>query len=612
MPVILRWLLRMLPLNPIAVRLVQSAGRRGKHALVRAGYLAVLIGVLLWMLLLNSGLGGGGGLGYRELAQGGAASFVVIAYLQIALICILSPVFMASAIAQEANPKTWDILLTTPLGPGQIVVGNLVGRLFFVLGLLVSSLPLFAVTQFFGGVPGTAIFGTYAVAAGAAVLVGTIAVALSVSRLVGRRAVFAFYISVVSYIAATAALDRLIGGGARVTVFTGLNPFLAVSALLNPETYPRAEAGTHAGLAALFFERPVTAWVTVCGAISAALIVASSLTVRLGGLHTFTGGGGGGVPWYRRALGLGASGAEHRPPRPVGHNPIAWREATARNSTPLKIVLRWAFVLVGIALGVGLTAGYGLGWFGSMGAQEYRLILLSATWTEAAVIMLVAINMAATAVSREREDGTLDLLLTTPISPGQYLGGKLRGLIAYLLPMLAVPVVTIGAGGLFGLLGGGRAVIAATTNAPSHPIVLPEAGPLAAVGLLMFAAVCVMVGLQMSLKSKGTIGSVVGTVAWVGVGGGIVGLCGWQAGASIPGLGPALAALNPLTLLYASVNPLDAMAETISSGGMSAARVSLSVGALIGAGVYVGVIYGLHSGMVRGFDFTVRKLAGNK
>jgi len=210
-------------------------------------------------------------------------------------------VFMASAIAQEANPKTWDILLTTPLSTAQIVLGNLLGRLFFVLSLLFASLPLFAITQYFGGVPGRAILASYAVAGCAALLVGAIAVSLSVSRLAGRRAVFAFYIAVVSYLGLTAALDawlRLAGmgvGGAGVTSMTALNPFLALRALLNPSSYPVAAPGTFVGPKAWLLEHPVWTFCLGSVVISGLLIAASSLTVRLGGL-AWIGSGDGGTP----------------------------------------------------------------------------------------------------------------------------------------------------------------------------------------------------------------------------------------------------------------------------------------------------------------------------
>ncbi len=628
MPVILRWLLRLGPTNPIAVRLVQNGSRRQRHMYIRAAYLAVLIVVLLWSLLLI----GGGALSYRDLAAAGARSFSWIAYLQIGLICILAPVFMAGAIAQESNPRTWDILLTTPLGALQIVLGNLFGRLFFIIALLACSLPLFALTQYFGGVPGRSIFASYAVAGCAALLVGTIAIALSVSRLVGKRAVFAFYVSVVSYIAITFAVDywlRLVGrgagpGGNGVTWMTALNPFLSLEALLNPSGYPRAEPGPgvpETGMAAWFLQAPVTTWCVGTFILSALLIGASTLTVRSGGMAGITGSDSAATtPWYRRLFGLGAAGSEFRPPRAVWTNPIAWREAAARNATLGRIVARWTFIGLGALFGVGLIGFYH---GGSMTAKEFQIALLATVWGELAVGTLVAINMSATAISREREDGTLDLLLTTPIQAGQYLTGKLRGLIAYLLPLLAVPIGTLLLAGLYVLVDGlGRSGGVTVTVTPqgwtgpalTMPALLPEAGLVAAIVIVPFIAAAAMAGLHWSLGSKGTLSAVVGTVGVVGAASGLIGLCGWKSGSDFAYVGPALAAFSPASLVYALVDPANAAADTVtgSDGDLAATRVSLLVGACLWAAVYVAIVYGVHARMVRTFDMTVRRLAGVK
>lgn len=605
------------PLNPIVVRLVQNGSRRSKHMYVRAAYLAVLMLVLLWLLLLKTN---SGALNYRELAQAGASSFTWIAYLQIGLICVLAPVFMAGAIAQESDARTWDILLASPLSTVQIVLGNLFGRLFFVLALLSASLPLFAMTQFFGGVPGQSILVSYLIAGCAAFLVGTVAVSLSVSRLVGKRAVFTFYIAVVSYIAVTAAFDQWLRqaglgqgvNGKGVTLMTSLNPFLALHALLNPSSYPRAEAGSLTGLKAFMLESPVTAWCVLSGGLSVVLLGLSAFTVRLGGLGQFASGRAA-VPWYRRLMGLGGKDAEHRPPRSVSSNPIAWRESTARNATFGRILARWSFCAVGGAFGLTLV---GLFHFGKLTAATFQLALLSTVWTEVAVITLVGINMAATAISREREDGTLDLLLTTPITPSMYLSGKLRGLVAYLAPLLAVPVATLLIAGLYVALGGlgrtgGVMVPVGGVAGGQSPVIVPEAGLVAAPVLLTFTAFCVMVGLQWSLKSKGTISSVIGTVGVVAVVGGTLGLCGWQSGSSIELIGPVMTALTPVTLIYASVAPGDAMFDTVTGGGgLSGARVGLAIGSIAASAIYISVVYGIRANLVRNFDFTVRKLAG--
>src|SRR5262249_2708545 len=157
----------------------------------------------------------------------------------------------------------------------QIVLGNLLGRLFFVLALLFSTLPLFAVTQYFGGVPGQSIFVSYAIAACSALVVAAIAVTLSVTRTAGRRAVFIFYIGVVLYLFATYSIDLQLrvpaGTGAAerlTTVITPLNPFLALQVLLESNSYVAHDlAGTDAGwFARLWLGRPIAAfcWASIC------------------------------------------------------------------------------------------------------------------------------------------------------------------------------------------------------------------------------------------------------------------------------------------------------------------------------------------------------------
>ncbi len=621
MPIIFRWLLRLGPSNPIAVRLVQNASRRKKHLYVRSAYLAVLILVLLWIMLGNTSAGA---VSYRELASSGATSFAWIAYLQVALICILAPVFMAGAIAQEANPKTWDILLTTPMSRLEIVLGNLLGRLFFVLALLFASLPLFALTQFFGGVPGSSIINSYLVAAGAAVLVGALAISLSVSRLVGQRAVFAFYISVVSYLAITIAIDawlRLRGlgagvNGSGVTWITACNPFLALRSLLSPTAYPAVTAGSYSGLKALILERPALAWNLGSLSLSTILVLASTLTVRSGGLRQITEQRTAKRPWYRKMLGLPGADEEHRAPRSVWANPIAWREAASRNATFGRILARWSFIGLGALAAIAIVILFHTG---AISRTDYQFIIRSVVFTEVFVIALIGINMAATAISGEREDGTLDLILTTPITPGMYLAGKLRGLVSYLLPLIAIPIFTVGIAGLYSLVGGlGNPAASFQYPMPngvsvSVPAVLPEAGLLAAVVLIPFIAFCVMIGLHWSLKSKGTLSSVVGTVAIVGIASGILGLCGWASGSDMPTVGPALVSLSPASLLDATIAPTTRLQETVDQGtsGLAVARIAMAIGAVVAAAVYIGIVYGVRSALTRNFDFTVRKLAGN-
>ena len=131
-----------------------------RHYWVRFGYLGLLILLVLLGLMSGAGLSGQQ-VSMTELAKSGARVFQYVAYGQVALICLIAPLFMAGAIDEEHSGETFDILLTTPLTNLQVVMGSLIGRLFFVLSLLASGLPLFAIVLIFGGVPMKSVFVRY-------------------------------------------------------------------------------------------------------------------------------------------------------------------------------------------------------------------------------------------------------------------------------------------------------------------------------------------------------------------------------------------------------------------------------------------------------------------
>ena len=616
MPAFLNWLLRLLPTNPIVMRIVQGGSRRMRHLYIRAGYLAILMVVLLLLML-----GGSGANSFAQLAQRGAAAFEWISYLQLGLICLLTPVFMAGAIAQEANPKTWDILLTTPMNNLQIVLGNMFGRLFFILALLFSTLPLFVAIQYFGGVPGESIFLSYAISASTAILVAAIAVTLSVTRTAGRRAVFIFYITVVMYLFITYAFDAAIlrqpiapaAAAAGTTIVTPLNPFLAIEVLLRSNTYqPHEFAGEEVfWLKKFWLGRPIAAFIWLCSLISLGLVLFSTIRLRVIGARVGT------VPWYRRALRLGASGSAERPPRKVGNNPVAWREAVARGATLQSIVTRWGFAAFGLLVALIVVTLFHAA---IITPADFRTAIAVIVSAEIVIIALTALNTSATAVSKEREDGSLDILMTTPIQPGPYLYGKLRGLIQFLLPMLCVPVGTLLIVALYVLARGfGNAGFESNVSwgvaTATLPVMFPEGAIALPLVLVPFIAFCVMVGLQWSIKSKGTISAVVAAVGIVIAVGGVIGLCGVFGGGEMSVFGAVLNAFNPINLVVSLVSPhiiIDSALDNGTGGDILGARVALMIGAAIAGVVFIMIVYGMHTNMKRTFHMTVRKLAGQK
>jgi ABC-type transport system involved in multi-copper enzyme maturation permease subunit len=610
MPPFVLWISRLLPTNPIVVRLVAGGSKRSRHLYIRSGYLAVMMLVLFLSLLQP-----GAGTTLKALAQRGAGAFTVISFGQVGLLCLITPIFMAGAIAQESSPRTWDILLTTPLTNFQIVLGTLFGRLFFVVALLLSTLPLFATTQFFGGVPGPAIFLSYAIAASSALIVASIAVTLSVTRSAGKRAVFIFYVAVIMYLFATYAADIFLRERYPVavgspqfytTILTPLNPFLALESLLSANTYTARDMAGASFLSAWWLGQPVSAFCWTCALISMGLIAWSTLRLRVIGTRGAT------IPWWRRLFMKQLAGGE-RPARTVGTNPIAWRERTNKGSSIAGRLGRWVFVGLGVAAAIVLLTLYQQK---ALSTAEFQGALLALVGAEVLIVALAAINLSGVAVSREREDGTLDLLLTTPIQPGPYLAGKVRGLVQYLLPMILVPFLSIGVIAVWVMAGGfGHPDLTVSTFTPigrttpiTVPVIFAEGAVLVPIVLIAFVAFCVMIGLQWSIKSKGTIGSVIAASGVIIVFAGVLGLCGFGVGRGVAVLGPVLNALSPFNLVVTITRPELTISSSLED--LRSARVALAVGALIAAVLYVVAVVSMHATMKRTFMMTVRRLAG--
>jgi hypothetical protein len=189
----------------------------------------------------------------------------------------------------------------------------------------------------------------------------------------------------------------------------------------------------------------------------------------------------------------------------------------------------------------------------------------------------------------------------------------------FLLPMISVPVITLIIMSVYVMtkgLGLGeskvwlyRLPLDGSTNTWDGPFFLPE-GPLALILVLpAFVAFCVMVGVHWSIKSKGTIGSVIAAVTVVLGIMGILSLCGLATRTNFGPIGGVCVTFSPVNLMYALVYPDQAIPAAISDNQV-AGRISMLVGAAITAAVFSMIVYGMYNNHKRTFMMSVRKLAG--
>jgi ABC-type transport system involved in multi-copper enzyme maturation permease subunit len=691
---------RLIPANPILLRVVETGGKRRRDLFIRCGYLGFLIGVVIFSLL--SSTSSFGSMSLDQLAKVSAQLFRTTSYWQLALVAFLAPIFTAGAITQEKDSQTYDILLATPLTNAQIVLGSLLSRLFFVVTLLISGIPVFSITQVFGGVAISSIAYSFGIAAATAFVTGAIAMAIAVFKVGTRRTIFSFYLFVTVYVAGLWMLDTLdyfhpvLIDGTRSTTswFTGIHPFLALRVIFNQKEHiPPDLLSLPPSLQkwpfGWYFSSPQTFYIAFMFFLSFVLVSPSIVFLRrlAQSNNTFHG-------WLLQKLRI-TKGDKTRKPRAVWSNPIAWREAKTKGSAARASILRYGFIAAGLVGAVVLLVMYsttfepdrsvrlpdsydaqtgtivlfghndppmriksemvryrepgepearevGLtqlphGTYQVVGQLVYesatapgakastlstltlaplerkvsaaaaRRFLLGMIGIEFAVILLIVTNAAASTVTREKEDGSLDLLLATPITSRYYIWGKLRGLVSFVLPLAAVPIASIA---LFVLYD----VFRMATGQSFDWIVFPESLFVLPGTLVVIVAFAAILGMQMSLRCRRTVMAVmssVGIVMGVCVG---LALCGYSAvdSRAMGQAGLVFGSFSPFTLMTLLVDPRSVASEQFGflsndPGGVTGARMLIFVFGWAATGAYTLVVWGMYKSMVKNFDMTIRK-----
>jgi ABC-type transport system involved in multi-copper enzyme maturation permease subunit len=243
----------------------------------------------------------------------------------------------------------------------------------------------------------------------------------------------------------------------------------------------------------------------------------------------------------------------------------------------------------------------------SLSAENVRTLLLGAVVLEFAVILLIVTNAAASTVTREKEDGSLDLLLTTPITSRYYIWGKLRGLVSFVLPLVAVPVLSVA---IFVIYDFARMLGSETQF---QWIVFPEAVIVMPPMLVIVAAFASILGMQMSLRCRTTVRAVmssVGIVAGIcavliGCGQGLLGVSGDDGGLHL-----ILSGFSPFTLLAVLIDPYAVADRTFGVTGhvdVNSARLFMFISAVAATAAYAAVVWMMYKSMVKNFDMTIRR-----
>jgi ABC-type transport system involved in multi-copper enzyme maturation permease subunit len=242
-----------------------------------------------------------------ESARFGEQFALTFLLAQLAVLVLLTPAYAAGGIAEEKEKKTFVFLLVSDLTSREILFGKFLGRLTFLLGVMLAGLPVLALTQFFGGMSLKFLLVSYLITATTVTMLAAVSAAGACATDTFRGALFRGY--------GLAALHVLVG--------CGLHPVLSPLGIIGVVLF-NIEADSPKGF-----------WFVGLSYAGSQLVIAAG-AVWLG------------VRWVRqmRAKILGPDGRPPRDPRRLRDEPGVYRPRTRaidpdrlRRSSPEPIIL---------------------------------------------------------------------------------------------------------------------------------------------------------------------------------------------------------------------------------------------------------------------------------
>lgn len=409
----------------------------------------LLVGGILLLGWLNFQQRGGGSIGQR--AMFGRVFFMTVTTAQLCVMALISPLLSATMITTEREAKTLDLLICSGLSRAQLVLGKWLATIFFQLVIAFCLLPIISLVFQLGGVDFAEYLFAAALIAITVLTYGMIGLAFSARRRKSNSALLNTLVVILSlaFLLPVFMLffsSGLIGQGYDPSnpastpgvfdfVFWSTSPVLTwVQHLVALESAGRAAGRTvmfnpifivHIIFQALvFFWAFRAAWRRVIRPVEEADDY-SNPAIDLRSISSTTGA----PNWID----------SHRPTRPR-HQPVA----DGQNPIQIKEFNSWmegrTYTLVALLTLFLLPSAILL--FPAIGCTTINFMRIMSS-TVITLLLLVIPIFASGAVSREHEEGTLDMLRITPYSLFSIIHAKffaiMRMILLMILALISIP-----------------------------------------------------------------------------------------------------------------------------------------------------------------------------
>jgi ABC-type transport system involved in multi-copper enzyme maturation permease subunit len=430
------------------------AARRWQVYALRSTY----IGLLLVGLTLSWGPAERTINSLADAAAIGRLFLLTLIGVQLAVVLLAAPAATAGAICVDKARGTLLHAFVTDLTDREIVLGKLGARLAPILALMAYGLPVLALGSFLGGIDLAAAIGAELVTVGVAVVGCTVALLASIWARKAHQALLLSYLLMglwVGFVPAWLFVFRVGPPATVVDLALDLsNPILAAFA---PEVFPPSGS---VGL------REQVAFFLVALLVARGLVGLASRSLRATVLAEAN------RPQKRQRPDAPARLVDYLPGPALDGNPVLWREWHRKRPGRWTGRFWTAYAVVST-----LASLYVLGWYyswwahGQITGGVHVVAAQVNAWQVAIGLLLLSVS-AATSLAEERDRGSLDVIMTTPLTSAEIVWGKWWGTFA-MIPRLAIlptwvaggaAMITDGGIGLFLMIGLILAYAAAITS----------------------------------------------------------------------------------------------------------------------------------------------------
>lgn len=360
--------------------------------------------------------------------------FRLFTYGLLAAVILLVPIFPATTIVMERRRGTLALLLNSPLKPGAIYAGKLLGVVSFAVLLLTLSLPAAAACYAMGGISLTKqLLVVYGLLLVVTVQYATLAMLVSSLTHSADSAVRITYASVLGISVVSLAPFFFLQGGQGGLAWLAewircLSPIPSIMEVVGHGDIGMLDAGSGTALVSRFL---LLSGVTTIAFVGLTIYrLQSHLLDQSRSSGAITDEQGVGVRAARRVFFL------VDPRRRSAHmgnwtNPVMVKEFRSRRFGRSHWMLRLigGCAIASLLLAFSVTTG-GVRW--EMETLAGPLVLL-----QAALMVVFIPSLAAGLISHEQENGTWPLLRSTPLSAGVIVRGKLLSVAWPMLLMLS-------------------------------------------------------------------------------------------------------------------------------------------------------------------------------